>query len=82
MVHNLMQSNGEQVMLGNRSNMLLVKDDVGKSKPTCRNLPQPSFVFGKPELFATRETAQDCKFRILLFFHKSVTHNRLIRLVT
>jgi len=46
-------------MLGKRSNMLLVRDDVGKSKPTTRNLPQPSFVFGKPELLPTRETAQD-----------------------
>lgn len=46
-------------MLGKRSNMLLVRDDVGKSKPTTRNLPQSSFVFGKPELLAERETAQD-----------------------
>jgi len=46
-------------MLGKRSNMLLTRDDVGKSKPTTRNLPQSSFVFGKPELLADRETAQD-----------------------
>lgn len=49
--------NGEQVLLGKKTNALLVKDDVGKAKPTTRDLPQSSFHYGKPELLADRETA-------------------------
>ena len=32
------------------SNILLVKDDVGKSKPNTRKLPGDNFVFGKKEI--------------------------------
>lgn len=28
-------------------NILLLKDDVGKSKPTTRRLPRDTFVYGK-----------------------------------
>lgn len=31
-------------------NHLLLKDDVGKPKPTTRVLPEDSFVYGKPEI--------------------------------
>jgi hypothetical protein len=31
-------------------NVLLVKDDVGKSKPTTRRMPPSQFTFGKPEI--------------------------------
>jgi hypothetical protein len=31
----------------NRKNVLLVKDDVGKSKPATRDLPAEGFAFGK-----------------------------------
>lgn len=31
-------------------NHLLLKDDVGKSKPTTRNLPMASHTYGKPEI--------------------------------
>ena len=31
-------------------NHLLLKDDVGKSKPTTRALPQPEFIYGRPEI--------------------------------
>jgi len=31
-------------------NVLLVKDDVGKSKPTTRRMPPTQFTFGKPEI--------------------------------
>lgn len=36
----------------NRSfyNHLLLKDDVGRSKPTTRELPYNNFVYGKPEI--------------------------------
>ena len=30
---------GDQILLGKRTNVLLVKDDVGKAKPTTRNIP-------------------------------------------
>ena len=33
-----------------RQNVLLVKDDVGKPKPTTRRLPKGVFTFGKPEI--------------------------------
>ena len=35
---------------GQSTNILLVKDDVGKSKPNTRNLPPNHFVFGKKEI--------------------------------
>ena len=47
------------MLLGKKTNCLLAKDDVGKAKPTTRDLPQPAFHYGKPELLADRETAQD-----------------------
>ena len=31
-------------------NVLLVKDDVGRSKPATRRLPRDDFTFGKPEI--------------------------------
>lgn len=34
-------------MIGASTNVLLVKDDVGKSKPTTRDLPGEGFAFGK-----------------------------------
>ena len=47
-------------MLGKRTNMLLVKDDVGRGKPTTRNLPKEDFAFGKGNRFD--ESAGDSKF--------------------
>jgi len=35
-------------MLGSDKNVLLVKDDVGKAKPSTFSLPQGDFGFGKP----------------------------------
>ena len=43
------QAAGGQVLLGKRTNCLLVKDDVGKSKPSTRKLPQDGFAFGAPK---------------------------------
>ena len=31
-------------------NHLLLKDDVGRAKPTTRKLPPQYFVYGKPEI--------------------------------
>ena len=39
---------GDQILLGKRTNVLLVKDDVGKAKPTTRAVPPSDFAFGKP----------------------------------
>ena len=39
----------QTTILGKKQNYLLVKDDVGKSKPTTRNLPNENFAFGKPD---------------------------------
>lgn len=39
-------------------NHLLLKDDVGRSKPTTRDLPYEEFVYGKPE-FRDPEGASD-----------------------
>ena len=38
-----------QVLLGNRKNYLVLKDDVGKAKPSTRDLPGPAFAYGKTE---------------------------------
>ena len=37
------------MVLGTKTNYLIVKDDVGKPKPTTRKLPKEGFVFGKPD---------------------------------
>ena len=39
----------KEVILGNRRNYLVLKDDVGKAKPTTRDLPAGSFAYGKAE---------------------------------
>jgi len=33
------QRSAKTMLLGKRTNVLLVKDDVGKAKPSTRNLP-------------------------------------------
>ena len=38
-------------ILGKRTNVLLVKDDVGKSKPATRKLPPKEMAFGKANIF-------------------------------
>ena len=38
-----------EVLLGKKSNYLLLKDDVGKAKPTTRDLPKNEFSYGKPD---------------------------------
>ena len=40
-----------QVILGKRTNMLLVKDDVGRAKPATRKLPPKEVAFGKANIF-------------------------------
>ena len=63
----------EQDFLGKRTNVLLVKDDVGKAKPSTRNIPKGDFAFGKPaggqEML---ESAQDGTFPILTVINWSI----------
>lgn len=44
----MFMSQGQQILLGNKKNCLLQKDDIGKAKPTTRRLPDNNFTFGKP----------------------------------
>ena len=37
------------MVLGKKTNYLIVKDDVGKPKPSTRKLPKDGFAFGKPD---------------------------------
>ena len=37
------------VLLGSKRNYLIVKDDVGKSKPSTRDLPENAFSYGRPD---------------------------------
>jgi hypothetical protein len=36
-------------LLAQKNNYLLVKDDVGRSKPTTRQLPPTGFAYGRPD---------------------------------
>ena len=57
------------MLLGKRTNCLLVKDDVGKAKPATRNLPENEFAFGKGSQY--NESAGDGKkkFTAIDIFH-------------
>lgn len=39
-------------------NHLLLKDDVGRSKPTTRDLPYGHFTYGKPEIKDLEDAAR------------------------
>lgn len=68
----LLQWNAEQVLLGHKTNTLLVRDAVGRAKPSTRTLPDQDFSFGKPELFADRETVAKGKhYKLLTVFKNS-----------
>lgn len=41
-----------------KSNILLLKDDVGKPKPNTRKLPGSTFTFGKPEIRDPEDAGQ------------------------
>lgn len=40
-----------------KHNILLVKDDIGKAKPTTRRMPPQNFVYGKPEVRDTEDAS-------------------------
>ena len=46
--HSTFVQNGE-ILLGKKTNVLLVKDDVGRAKPSTRTLPKDEFAFGRPD---------------------------------
>ena len=54
------QQNAETMLLGKRTNCLLVKDDVGKAKPATRALPSNEFAFGRGSNYT--ESAGDGKY--------------------
>ena len=54
----ILQRNAQNVLLGQKTNILLVRDDVGRAKPTTRTLPDQDFAFGKPEILPDRETVR------------------------
>jgi hypothetical protein len=39
----------EKITQGKGTNMLLVRDDIGKSKPYTRALPPDGFAYGRPD---------------------------------
>jgi len=46
------------VLLGKRTNVLIVKDDVGLAKPSTRTLPKDGFVFGKSNVHNTESAGE------------------------
>ena len=46
--------------MGKKTNYLIVKDDVGRSKPTTRNLPSPDFAFGKHDQTGSEGAGSIC----------------------
>ena len=46
--------------MGKKTNYLIVKDDVGKSKPSTRNLPSPDFTFGKADQLGAEGAGSIC----------------------
>lgn len=51
------------------ANHLLFKDDVGHSKPTTRQLPPNSFIYGKAEI-RDKEGAGDGKYKTVITRHQ------------
>lgn len=51
---------GNNVLLGSRSNYMIVKDEVGKSKPTTRRLPSFDFAYGRPDQQTEEGAAEIC----------------------
>ena len=45
------QRSAKNMLLGKKTNVLLVKDDVGRPKPSTRKLPNEEFTFGKANRF-------------------------------
>ena len=39
------------MLLGSKKNVLLVRDDVGKAKPTTKKLPGDDYAFGRDKRY-------------------------------
>ena len=39
----------QQIILGSKRNYLVLKDTVGRAKPTTRDLPSKEFAYGKTD---------------------------------
>ena len=59
-----------------KQNILLVKDDVGKPKPTTRRLPGNQFMFGKPEIRDPEDAGQgkQSKHIVANFIYDIISH--------
>ena len=53
------------MLLGKRTNVLIVKDDVGMAKPSTRKLPKDGFVFGKSNVHNTESAGEGKFFSVL-----------------
>ena len=51
---------GKNVLLGSRTNYMIVKDEVGKSKPTTRRLPSFDFAYGRPDQQCQEGASEVC----------------------
>ena len=69
------QKAGGQVLLGKRTNCLLVKDDVGKAKPSTRKLPKEEFAFGKSNNHNIESAQQGKELHVLTFITSVHTMN-------
>ena len=49
------------VVLGKKTNYLIVKDDVGRAKPTTRSLPKMEFAYGKPDQMTQEGASEICQ---------------------
>ena len=54
------------MLLGKRTNVLLVRDEVGKSKPATRTLPKGDVAFGKANVAGESAGASKCIFSLQL----------------
>ena len=45
------QNSAQNMLLGSKRNVLLVKDDVGRAKPTTKDLPSSEFAFGRDKRY-------------------------------
>ena len=50
-----------QAVLGNATNPLLVKDDVGKAKPFTHSLPRGDFAYGRINRFSESAGEGKCE---------------------
>jgi hypothetical protein len=58
MQRSFLQRQGQDVLLGHTNNCILLKDDVGKAKPSVYDLPPAQHAYGKTDLNVQRDTTE------------------------